>query len=169
MWEDDITSILIKRRKYYKKEKERKKRGNKMNNDEFNRQTTEGTQTNQGAQTNQGTQTYQGAQEYQNTTYNQVPPTSTMISQPRINQTTYMIFAILATVLCCMPLGIPAIVYAAKINNMQDMGDYEGAEKSAKNAKIFTIISAVACAVVVLGYLTLFAFGMVASVGSYSY
>lgn len=28
----------------------------------------------------------------------------------------YLVFAILATILCCLPAGIPAIVYAAQVN-----------------------------------------------------
>lgn len=64
-----------------------------------------------------------------------------------VNGTTYLVFAILATVLCCIPLGIPAIIYASKINSLQSSGDYEGARDAAKKAKIFTIISAVLCVI----------------------
>ena len=38
--------------------------------------------------------------------------------QKPINGTTYLIFAIISTILCCLPLGIVAIVYASKINSL---------------------------------------------------
>ena len=42
--------------------------------------------------------------------------------QKPINGTTYLIFAIISTLLCCLPLGIVAIVYACKINSLQRSG-----------------------------------------------
>lgn len=54
----------------------------------------------------------------------------------------YLVFAILATVLCCLPAGIPAIVYAAQVNGKLAVGDIAGAQQSSKNAKMWCIISA---------------------------
>ncbi len=51
---------------------------------------------------------------------------------PRIN--THLVKAILATLFCCMPLGIVAIVKAAQANSLIDSGNYEKAHKSAKGA-----------------------------------
>ena len=34
----------------------------------------------------------------------------------------YLVFAILATVFCCLPTGIPAIVYAAQVNGKLQAG-----------------------------------------------
>lgn len=61
----------------------------------------------------------------------------------QISGTPYLIFSILATICCCLPLGVASIVYASKINSLQRMGDYEGAKDAAKKAKIFCISSAV--------------------------
>ena len=36
-----------------------------------------------------------------------------------------------------------SIVYASKINSLQNAGDYEGAKAAAKKAKIFMIVGAV--------------------------
>lgn len=96
--------------------------------------------------------------------YNQssVPPKT-------INQTTYLVFAILATVLCCLPLGIPAIVFSAKINGAQLAGNYELAEACAKKAKTFTIIAAVLGVVAVVLYFVLIVFGVWAEAGSTYY
>lgn len=53
----------------------------------------------------------------------------------------YLVFAILATVLCCLPTGIPAIIYAAQVNSKLQAGDYVGAQESSKNAKMWCWIS----------------------------
>lgn len=53
----------------------------------------------------------------------------------------YLVFAILATVLCCLPTGIPAIIYAAQVNTKLQAGDYAGAQESSKNAKMWCWIS----------------------------
>lgn len=73
--------------------------------------------------------------------------------QKPINGTTYLVFAIISTLLCCLPLGIVAIVYASKINSLQRSGDYAGAQNAAKKAKMFTIIGTVAALVVSIFYI----------------
>ncbi|MCI9074566.1 MAG: zinc-ribbon domain-containing protein [Dorea sp.] len=66
-------------------------------------------------------------------------------SQPvkPINGTPYLIFSILSTICCCLPLGIVSIIFASKIDSLQRIGDYAGAENAAKKAKIFMIVGAV--------------------------
>lgn len=54
----------------------------------------------------------------------------------------YLVFAILSTVLCCMPAGVVSIVYAAKVNGLFAEGRFDEAEKASKNAKMWAIISA---------------------------
>lgn len=83
--------------------------------------------------------------------------------QKPINGTTYLIFAIISTILCCLPLGIVAIVYASKINSLQRNGDYAGAQNAAKKAKMFTIIGTVAALVVSIFYII---FAVVIGIGS---
>ena len=83
--------------------------------------------------------------------------------QKPINGTTYLIFAIISTLLCCLPLGIVAIVYASKINSLQRNGDYAGAQNAAKKAKMFTIIGTVAALVVSIFYII---FAIVIGIGS---
>ena len=53
----------------------------------------------------------------------------------------YLVFAILATVFCCLPTGIPAIVYAAQVNSKLQAGDLAGAQLASKNAKLWCLIS----------------------------
>lgn len=53
----------------------------------------------------------------------------------------YLVFAILATVLCCIPAGIPAIIYAAQVNGKLQQGDLAGAKVASDNAKMWCWIS----------------------------
>lgn len=47
----------------------------------------------------------------------------------------YMLWAILCTLFCCLPLGIVAIINAAKVDGLYRSGDYDGAQEAADNAK----------------------------------
>ena len=53
----------------------------------------------------------------------------------------YLVQAILVTVCCCMPFGIPAIVYAAQVNPKMAGGDYDGALAASSSAKMWTWIA----------------------------
>ena len=53
----------------------------------------------------------------------------------------YLWQAIVCTVCCCIPLGIPAIVYAAQVNTKVAQGDLVGASNSSKNAKMWCWIA----------------------------
>lgn len=52
-----------------------------------------------------------------------------------------MVWAILTTIFCFMPLGIVAIVYAAKVNNLWLMGYHAAANDAARKAKRWAIAS----------------------------
>ncbi|MDA8369836.1 MAG: CD225/dispanin family protein [Nocardiopsaceae bacterium] len=73
----------------------------------------------------------------------------------------FLVPAILATVFCCWPFGIPAILAAAKVNELWNLGDRGGAEEQASKAKRFTIIAAVSAVVlwivIMLFYFLMFA------------
>ena len=53
----------------------------------------------------------------------------------------YLVQSILVTLLCCLPCGIAAIVYAAQVNGKIQAGDYQGALDSSKKAKMWCWIS----------------------------
>jgi uncharacterized membrane protein YvbJ len=53
----------------------------------------------------------------------------------------YMVQAILVTIFCCLPFGIPAIIFAAQVNSKVTSGDYQGAIKSSKQAKLWCWIA----------------------------
>jgi uncharacterized membrane protein YvbJ len=53
----------------------------------------------------------------------------------------HLALAIVTTVLCCLPLGIVSIVYAAQVNSKLQAGDYNGALNCSKKASLFGWIS----------------------------
>lgn len=53
----------------------------------------------------------------------------------------YLVFSILTTVLCCLPTGIPAIIYSAQVNGKLQAGDIAGAQAASRNAKMWCWIS----------------------------
>jgi hypothetical protein len=55
----------------------------------------------------------------------------------------YLVWAILSTVLCCLPLGIVSIVYSTKVSGLWAQGRYGEAQAASSNAKKWAIISAV--------------------------
>lgn len=53
----------------------------------------------------------------------------------------YLVWAILATIFCCLPLGVVSIVYAAQVNSKWHAGDTEGAWLASKNARLWAWIT----------------------------
>jgi hypothetical protein len=53
----------------------------------------------------------------------------------------WLVKSILATIFCCWPFSIAGIINAAKVDKLFVMGDVEGAEEAARNAKKWTKIS----------------------------
>ena len=72
----------------------------------------------------------------------------------------YLVWAILTTVLCCLPLGIPSIVFSTQVNSKWALGDVAGAQDASVKAKKFAIWSAIAWAVVVVIWVILIVAGV---------
>lgn len=68
----------------------------------------------------------------------------------------YLVWAILSTVLCCLPLGVASIVFSTQVNSKWAMGDVAGAQDASDKAKKFAIWSAIAAAIVGVLYLLFF-------------
>ncbi|MCZ7593199.1 MAG: CD225/dispanin family protein [Kiritimatiellae bacterium] len=49
----------------------------------------------------------------------------------------YLAQSILVTLLCCLPLGIPAIVFSAQVNGKVQAGDIQGAMEASRKAKMW--------------------------------
>ena len=54
---------------------------------------------------------------------------------------TNLVWAIISTVLCCLPAGIVAIVYAVKVTNKYNAGDIEGAKRASETGAWWCIAS----------------------------
>lgn len=90
--------------------------------------------------------------------YGGMPPGGPGAAPPPPN---YLVWAILSTVLCCVPLGIASIVFAAQVNGKWAAGDYTGAQESSRKARQFAIWSAVGGLVLGVLFLVLvFALGI---------
>ena len=66
-----------------------------------------------------------------------------------------LVWAILSTLFCCLPLGIVSIIHAAKVNGLLAAGDVAGARDAADKAKKWAIYAAVAGIVVFVLYIVL--------------
>lgn len=70
---------------------------------------------------------------------------------------THMAGAILATICCCLPFGIVAIVKANQVSSLYAQGLYDAAYLAADDARKWTIISVV-CGIISMSCGSLFAF-----------
>jgi len=84
----------------------------------------------------------------------QPPPGQPYWQQPAAGPPpNYLVWAILSTLFCCLPLGVVSIVFASQVNTKYNAGDVAGALDSSNKAKQFLIWSVIAGAVVIVIYL----------------
>ncbi|MDG1840875.1 MAG: CD225/dispanin family protein [Crocinitomicaceae bacterium] len=88
-----------------------------------------------------GTQTEQSF-EYRSQNITNQPP------KPENN----LVWAVLCTVLCCMPLGIVAIVYSTKVDSAYAEGRQEDAKDYANKAKNWAIAGALSSTIIMVIY-----------------
>ena len=53
----------------------------------------------------------------------------------------HLVWAILATIFCCLPFGIVSIVYAAQVNGFVAEGKFDSARQASENAKMWAWIA----------------------------
>jgi Interferon-induced transmembrane protein len=63
---------------------------------------------------------------------------------------------------CCLPFGVVAIVYAAKVDGLVASGDIAGAEAASKSAKLWVNLSAGSVLIIIAIYIVIGAIGAVA-------
>ena len=66
-----------------------------------------------------------------------VPPPAHSATVP-----THLVWAILTTLLCCMPVGIVSLIYASQVESKLAAGNYDGAVDSSTKARIWAIVAA---------------------------
>jgi hypothetical protein len=76
----------------------------------------------------------------------------------------HLVWAIVTTLLCCLPLGVVSIVYAAQVDGKRAAGDIAGAYAASDKARFWAIMSAIAVPILALLWIVLF--GGMAILGS---
>ncbi len=79
----------------------------------------------------------------------------------------YLVWSILSTLLCCLPLGIVSIIFAAQVDSKFAAGDYAGAEQSSQRAKMWAWIAFATGLIGVIAYFAIIVlFGTMGALGS---
>jgi predicted secreted protein len=88
---------------------------------------------------------------------NQPPPAGGYGAPPAGGQppANNLVWGILTTLFCCLPLGVASIVFAAQVNGKWAAGDYAGAQESADKARKFAMWAAIAGIIVIVLYVIL--------------
>lgn len=92
-----------------------------------------------------------------------LPSSASSVARPTLPN--YLAPAILATLCCCLPLGIPAIFYSTQVSSKLEAGDIAGATKASANARIWCWIAFGTGALLSLGYLVIGATSGLLSLG----
>ena len=77
-----------------------------------------------------------------------------------------LVWAILTTLFCCLPLGLVSIVFASKVDGLRAAGDIAGAWEASRKAKTWAIWSALSGPVLILIWFMFF--GGLAMLGAIS-
>jgi hypothetical protein len=86
---------------------------------------------------------------------------------PREYVPNQLVWAILTTLFCCLPLGIVSIVYAAQVDGKLAAGDVAGAREASRKAGVWALWSAIIAPLLVLVWFVLFGgVAMLAALGS---
>ncbi len=67
----------------------------------------------------------------------------------------HLVWAILSTLFCCLPLGIASIVFAAQVNSKFAAGDMAGAQEASEKARTFALWATIAGVVLLVLYIIL--------------
>ena len=91
--------------------------------------------------TNCGAPLAAGSQPQYQVNINSQPNPQPQYAGPKPNS--YMVWSILATLFCCIPLGIWCIVCSSKVNKAWQMGNFYQAKSESDKAKKWIIITAI--------------------------
>ncbi len=80
----------------------------------------------------------------------------------------HLVWAILSTLFCCLPLGIASIVFAAQVNSKYAAGDFTGAQESSRKARTFALWATIIGLVLAVLYAVLLMAGVISMSGSTS-
>lgn len=80
-----------------------------------------------------------------------VPPQGSGIYVPN-----NLVWAILSTLFCCLPLGIVSIVYASQVDGKRAAGDIAGARAAASKAGWWAVCAALSAPLLIILWVVLF-------------
>lgn len=136
---------------------------NPSNEDPFGQQGNQGYPYNSGYNQNPSQNQPPSYGSYQNNSYpNQSAGYGAQLGQnyqPGVGSTppdNWMWATILATLLCCLPLGAVGIYYSSQVESLWYRGDYPGAQDASDKAKNLAIASVVVSAAFILLYFVFF-------------
>jgi hypothetical protein len=92
---------------------------------------------------------------------NYPPPTGGGYQQPGTQPNNHLVWAILTTLFCCLPLGIVSIVKSAQVSGLWASGRYAEAQQAADSAKKWAMWSAIIGIVAFVIYGVLIAAGAI--------
>ena len=72
----------------------------------------------------------------------------------------YLALSILATIFCCLPFGIPAIVFAAKVDSYWNAGNYQQSMDASRKARNWMLVSVILGALAIISYFSLIFLGV---------
>ena len=84
------------------------------------------------------------------------PEVKAQPTMPKPNN--YLALSILATIFCCLPFGIPAIVFSAKVDSFWNAGNYQAAMDASRKARNWMLVSAIVGLVGIITYVALVLF-----------
>ena len=76
----------------------------------------------------------------------------------------YLVWAILSTLFCCLPLGIVSIIYATRVSSYYIAGDYEAAYEASQKAKNWAIWGFATAGIAILLYIFIIMVGIAANI-----
>ena len=56
---------------------------------------------------------------------------------------TYLVWSIIATICCCLPAGVAAIIFSSQVSSRYYARDFKGARRASRQAEIWIIVSIV--------------------------
>lgn len=65
------------------------------------------------------------------------------VDEPQPKPSSYLVLSIIATVLCCTPAGIVALICSARVNSLYNAGQYTMAQKASETAQTWIAVSIV--------------------------
>lgn len=88
-------------------------------------------------------------------------------NMPPMKPDNHLVWAILCTLCCCLPLGIVSIVYSSKVDGLYVAGRHMEAQQAADSAKNWAMWGAIIGGIGILAYLVFYGAMIFAAIKGY--